>query len=413
MLVIMSTQDIPWYEDDNGMLLIDSFSQLDSWEDISCFVFHSSRDDDKSSAMSLSGLSAYVEKLIYVYEDMNSLLYFLFRGIGADIYDSLDFLMDQDTFSFITENYKSSQMTVKSPEEDVSVLVKGISNLMTHSPEDIQKMAANKNWLRTLGTAAASVDKMVTDVGGYSSNVVELLKQAKSMIDQLDLNNINLSKEISGIRQTLAEQDNYKDDKENSLHIYPSYTVPDFVQKVIYVRGVGPTMMLNTLLRFYVEYLNTDKDVSAKLLLVYPGTKNNKKRYESFKRLDRDSLSFISMSASDVYITYDPKKAILDKFFEQEKAEVFIVYDMMQGSDLITGKKVIKMYGVSGASDRDKFKMEQNMVFSPIVARRGNLHLQWWPGYAQVSEVQRKSQYYTQYSNSIYQRLNEILKIED
>lgn len=391
-----------------GVATMDSLKGVDELT-TDCLVFNSSTDDDLVLALELSRLSDSVKKVIYIGKDISPLHYCLFMGVDADIYDSEDYLTDKETLMFLVDSYKTTGMTLKSPDSDVGILAKAIATLSSRDFDNIQQHLSNTFWLKTLNTAVESVELAFRKSSQVNSDVVAMVKEAGLLVDNLTSEQSNLSHELMSLRELL--NDMQKLPRANTPFHYPTYNVPYTVQNVMYVRGYSPCRYLNSFILAYQDYLKMHKQRTCKVLFVLPKLKSLMKKYEHIPRLATDSISMFDFDLSPFYVTFEPKKMVLDSFFSQQNIGLFIVVDLTYSDVLLSGTMVKTFGAVSGLSDVVTFGLDSRTTFMSIVGQADALTIQHIMNYVNGTEQVKKTNYYAKCSK-LFESLDATLKID-
>lgn len=380
------------------------------WSNVSTLIFHSTTDPDISLIGELTSLKDKVDKVIYINSKFNPLYFCMFTGLDADIYDSEEFLSDDEMLEFLVDSYKETGMTVKSPNGDLEVLAKSIATISTSSVDGLQKMLSNEYWTKTLTTAVSNVDNAIARASQININVVEMLTESTKLIRDLEDTNIRTNDEIQKMQNIIQEME--KKTRPSTPFIFSSYNVPVNVPKVLYIKLYGNCRYLNSFILAYQHYLKMNRQYNAKVLFLMPKLKLLMQKYRDVAtRLAPESLGIVELQANSVFQTFEPKKSVMDAFFTQSGTQIFIVIDMMFGEKLLNGHMVKEVYGVGSSSDIERFKLNPSRCIMPISARRESILISHIKSYTQANAATKRSLYFDRCAES-FKRLDKILGLD-
>lgn len=399
LLVTQNTYDLP------NVRSVNTFKNVE-WEGVDCLIFHSSADSHIELVKELSTLRGKVSKVIYVNKNINALYYCIFTGLDADIYDSEEYLMDSETIDYLISDYKNTGMTITSPSSELETVAKSIALISEGSIENIQELLSNPFWTRTLTTAVAKVDRSLSLQNEINMDVLEVLSESGKYITNLEVSSERTSIEIEKLQRVLHDAESRT--RSNTPFFFNTYEVPVTVPKVLYVKGYGDCRYLNSFLLNYQHYLKMEKQYSSKILFMLPKLPLYMQKYkDGAVRLGSDSVNIVNMD-SHVFITFEPKKVVMDMFFNQPNTQIFIVVDLMFGDLMVKGHMVEKVNSVSGFSDIPRFNLQPERTIVPISATSANILIPHINRYAQSNESTKRSMYFEK-CKPYYQHLDKII----
>ncbi len=376
-----------------------------------CVIYHSSEGTELDLVRCISDLKGKVDKIIYVNNDLEPLPYGLFKGIDADIYDSEDYIEDEDIVNYIVENYKQTGMTIRKPIEDLGLIENGVNAIIDKDSEDVKQLAENELWLDSLTTSIMSLTKEASRSELMSSEMVNLLNSITSFMKDFDNSRHTTEKELQKLKEMVED---YEKSRPSTPFIYSKYTVPVQVKKVLYIKVYGNCKYLLSFLDAYQHYLKMNARCSSKLLLVLPKLKLHVQKYATtVPRIDSDTLNIINLSESDFYVSFEPKKAVLDAFFKQN-SNLYIVVDMLYGDTLIDGFNVETFNAVSGMSDLDTYKLNAHRIISSMVGLpldTESINIPYLVRYREQNEQSKRTAYFDR-CEKLFNLLDKVLKIE-
>lgn len=380
------------------------------WGNIECLIFHSSIDNEVDIILELSKAGEKVKKIIYINQTINSLFYGLFAGINADIYNDATMLEDESILDFLVDNYKETGMTIKSPDADVDTISKFLATVSKENAETLKKLVANASWLRTLEYSVNNVGTALVRTNEANTNMVEMFNRTAEMISDLEESHVKTTQEIEKLSKYIEDTEKRSaTGKQNTAFFFSTYQVSNTVPKVLYIKVYSPCRFLNSFISAYQHYLKMDRQISSKVLLAVPKLKNFMTKYDSLPRLAPETVNSLNLaSLGDSFVTFEPKTAVLNAFFNM-KTELFIVIDMMFGDNLLSGPKVIPICAVNGMSDMQKFGVQPNRCIISFTGMQANIIIPYLKDYIKASESARRTFYSDKCKDDGYKKLNILL----
>lgn len=403
-IVVISTQNL----DIEGVTILDDLRVLDA-DNYDGIVFNSSEGSDLELVRYITALANSGKKIVYINSDINSLYYCLFNGIGADIYDSEDFLADYDMLDYLLSNYKSTGMALKAPDGDLDIISNGVMAIVTKTSDEVVKLANNELWLTNINKAVDNLDIALQRNSEVNSEVVSVLNSVTTLLSNFEDNRKSTEKEIIELHKLVADYD--KKQRPNTPFMFSSYTVPVTVKKVMYIKTYGSCKYLLSFLSAYQHYLKMNKQYSSKLLVMQPKLKLHMQKYAHKKipQLSKDSIGMVNLKSYDFFVTFEPKKTVLDAFFK-ENTNLYIVVDMLCGDVMLEGYNVEQFNALSGISDIDTYKLKPEKLISSLVGLPNNIMIPHILKYQDANEQSRRTFYFDRCENS-YKLIDKILNV--
>lgn len=407
MKVIVSKEKIGKKD---GYNVVDNFSIIENdIDNLEVLIYNSSNDDLVDVVFKLSNLKDKNVKLIYINKNIDPLLYTLFKGLDGDVIDNEDVLYDVEIINFIVDNYKNTGMSVKDITSDVETISKSLELLSQSDKDKVLDLLKNKFWLKKLDNALMNIETSVARNNVLNKEIVTLVEDAKNLVNKLKEWNENTNLELENTLRLIEDME-YKS-RTNSPYVFSSYTVPVSVQKVMYVKVYGMCKYLNSFILSYLHYLKNHKGKKVKCLFVLPKFKLILNKFENVARLAPDSVDIMDFNVSDYYVTYDPKKVVLDSFFSQNANLNIVVDYSFDVDDLIKGYNITKFYAVGSKRDIDKFGLNPNYCISSITTYYGCMTISFIKGYQKEDNELIRQQLYFKNLKDVFERLNNLLGV--
>lgn len=406
----------------NDFQYINTLQNID-WSNVEVLIYHSSIDSDVDAILEISRAGETVEKIIYINEDIKALFYGLFTGLKADIYNEETYLEDEETLDFLVTEYKNTGMTMKSANTDVEAITKLLATISNETPESLAKKLSNEIWMKSLESSIQNVETALVRTDEANTNMVEMFNKTSEIIDTLQQGQTRTTEEIEKLSKYLKEiEERTTANRSGTLFVFPTFTVPNTVTRVLHVRVCSPCKFLFSFLNAYQDYLKMNKQLSTKTLIAAPKLQQFIKKYEGsdFCRLAPDTLNIRGIEQNNLFVTFEPKNQIMSKFFGM-KADVFILIDMMFGEPLVKGAKVVTVNALSGLSDIKRYNVDPKRCILSNGGLTSNIVIPTLAGYAYTSipgkgnvptNIQTKrGKYYEKCKDNAYLKLDNLLGI--
>lgn len=392
--------------------MVKSLQEVD-WSSLKTLIYNDSTDDEVEIVKKVQDLADEDKQIIYINENIDPFLYCIFMGIGADIYDTEDFLQDESVLDFFVSSFKETGMTIATPSKDIEQIAKGIAAISSGDEETVSKLITNKMWLQSLDLSIKNVNRALEIADKVNTNVVAVLQETSAMIESLEKGQDRTTKEIETFRTLLEEMklklNTQKPDvaptaplsaTNSNMFMYGTYNVPIHVPNVLYVKVYGSTRYLLSFLRVFQTFLlvETDSKINSNLLVTIPRLPLLIDKFTKLEmpRLCKDTIGLVDMKSNKEFFTYEPTKDVLDQFFNHNGRQLFIVVDFMYGTDdLLKGNKVHKFAAINGSSDYSTFKLNPENVIVAIAGLPSSITISHIPNFsAKENNKNKKIQLY-------------------
>ncbi|HBF1820579.1 TPA: hypothetical protein KNT04_002558 [Clostridioides difficile] len=373
-------------------------------ENIECLIFHSSKGSQLEILSTLIKIEKFINKIIYISTNIDNISLFecVFRCIDADIYNSEEYLSNNNIVQYIVDNYHKTDMTVSRHDKDILLL-----------ENCIKEGISSKNSLLAEVTSDALIN-IISKLNQYdeiSKNIIDIVTEMNKLIVEFENNNTKTQKEIESLNKSIKKFENT--DRPNVAFMYSTYKIINFsVSKVFYIKSWAYCNYLHSFISNYQRYLKIKKGCNAKILLILPKLSLYMKRY-SYKKipiLTPDNINLIELT-EDAYITFEPKKLVLETFLN-EKLDMHIIIDDLYGDKLIEGYNVEEFNAICNENDIKTFDLNKNRIISSISGDKDHIIIPHILSYIKESEYGKRNLYFHNCSE-VYQRLDNILLSTD
>lgn len=367
------------------------------WDDVECLIYHSSTESGFDLTSELALIKEKVAKFIYANSEITPLIYGVFESLDADIHMDESLIEDIDTINYIVDEYKETGMAVKQATDNIETLNKLVKTLGSNDLIAVQKAMSNKNWVDTVSTSVMNIEKAIQTYVDANNEVLEVIGEARQVVDNLSITQEQTGIELSNLKGMMNELDRSARTTA-SIQYYPQYQVPLKVQRVVYIRAFSPCRYLNSFILAYQDYLKMQRQKPTKLLFIMPAQgKLIMQKYSHITRLSQDTVDVIEMAKENIFVTFEPKKAVFDKFFQQQNISLYIVVDLTYNDALLTGGNVKNMYAVGSPRDIITNKLPKNRTIMTTNKVKEVITIPKIEGYVQKASTEqvRKQLYYT------------------
>lgn len=369
-------------------------------EEADCVVYHSSNDLARELPLALSSLSGKVSKIIYMNANIDPLLYCVFMGLEADIYDDDSGLEAEDTLMFYIDNYKTTGLTMSPPNTDVDTLMASLDVFTNGDIDQKTKMIMNKYWVETLNRAASNIDSAVQRSLAVNSEVTKVFAETRNFIDSIVESQGRTTEQLQLVQDTLASMEASLPGtpmarRSNTPSYYPSLPVPArALGTTLYIKALSPCRYLVSFILAFHEWARTTKMKDIRVLFVAANLDLVRHKYHHLPQLTED-ISFMNMGLSH-FITFDPRKKVLDAFFGIEKAAGYVVVDLTYGADILKMRGLKTTYATSSARDITSRQLKENTYIFSTLKAPTDLCIPVIRQYGNLPETQRPAEYAAQ-----------------
>ncbi|MFA8998089.1 hypothetical protein ACEI87_10460 [Clostridioides difficile] len=378
----------------------ENIKDISSCENIECLIFHSSNGSQLDILNTLIKIEKFINKIIYISTDIDNISLFecIFRCMDADIYDSEEYISDNNIVQYIVDNYHKTDMTVSRHDKDILLL-----------ENYIKETISSKNNLLAEVTEDALIN-IVSKLNQYdeiSKNVIDIITEINKLIVDFENDKKNTQKKIESLNESIKKFKNT--DRPNVAFMYSTYKITNFsVSKVFYIKSWAYCNYLHTFIANYQRYLKIKKGYNAKILLVLPKLGLYMKRY-SYKKipiLTPDNINLIKLT-EDAYITFEPKKLVLETFLN-EKLDMHIIIDDLFGDKLIEGYNVEEFNAICNENDIETFNLNRDRIICSISGDEDYILIPHISYYIKESEYTKRNLYF-HHCSEVYKKLDNIL----
>lgn len=363
------------------------------WRNVDCLIYCDSVEPEVKVSLELSRLGDLrksgkgPEKLVYINENINPIIFSLFAGMDADIYNNdtcESMLEDEETLEYLLAEYKNTGFSVPAGNLYLEKLSEFVNTVSKESGESLEKLKKNALWLKSLEETVSKVETSLVRTDDVNVGLVEMFNKTSQIIGDLQDKHENLTGEIESLSEELKKAMVASGNTgANTLYRFPTYTVPNVAPKTLYIRCYGPCRYLMSFLIAYQHYLKMAKQKTSKILLAVPPFPLTISRYSNLTRLAKETIDMpqIFKAENEVFVTTEPTHKILSSFFNV-RVDLMIVVDMFYGDvPLLQGAKVLQMSGVSGISDIKRYNLQPTKCFISTFGPKASLVMPHIPGF--------------------------------
>lgn len=382
-------------------------------------VFNDSDDDSVRQVLFLTNLPNTVKTVIYVNSNPDPLILMVMNGINGIIYDDEDYLIDRENLDFLVEAGGTLGTEIKAPTMDLQVLENFAAKLSTSNEAEVSRLLNTGGWLATLNNTIESLKTSIIRTEDSSTRVVEFVDNIQNHIQTLEKRNEETGMEIAKLRaniKSLASASKVPQPpiSGGSILSYGTYDVPNIIKNVIYVRCYGDVRFLTTFFLLYQNFITAGKRVNLKtnMLIIRPQLTNYTTRYSQFCKIAPVDAQLLDTSVTNVFVTFEPQKKVLDTFFNSGAA-AFFVLDFMQANEALLRGHMVKAFGAYTSPKMyetipNKTALNRSFFSMDGVKNSDCFVIPYIPGFPEMDDSSKKAAYYKN-CKSLYEKMNAIL----
>lgn len=381
-------------------------------EDCECMIFNSSENSMVEDLLLLSTLKDKNIKSIFINDDIEPLYGIAFNGLQGVIVkqsSSMEILKDNEVLDYLVNSYRDSGMNAKTTSQEFESLVECVKVLSEASEGDkLVEVINNELWKKNLQAKLSNIDVAIAKANEKDTAVIQLLGKLSKMLDDVNRNNEEMAMQISALQKSVMDMQ--ISGARNNLNFFPRYSVSPALKHVLYVKEESTCPFLRSFMYAYMKHVSRVKELNFKMLVVLPKLKSVMEKYRSLPKLSPDSIKLVSIDSSDVYVTFEPTKAVLDKLFSS-RDDGYIVLDCSYGDELLTGHTIVRLNAVSSYADMERLKLKEDRTIMSMITTERNIEIPYFKEYVTQKNDASKISLYVSYCKEQYEKLDKMLNL--
>lgn len=381
-------------------------------EDCECMIFNSSENSMVEDLLLLSTLKDKNIKSIFINDDIEPLYSIAFNGLQGVIVkqsSSMEILKDNEVLDYLVNSYRDSGMNAKTTSQEFESLVECVKVLSEASEGDkLVEVINNELWKKNLQAKLSNIDVAIAKANEKDTAVIQLLGKLSKMLDDVNRNNEEMAMQISALQKSVMDMQ--ISGARNNLNFFPRYSVSPALKHVLYVKEESTCPFLRSFMYAYMKHVSRVKELNFKMLVVLPKLKSVMEKYRSLPKLSPDSIKLVSIDSSDVYVTFEPTKAVLDKLFSS-RDDGYIVLDCSYGDELLTGHTIVRLNAVSSYADMERLKLKEDRTIMSMITTERNIEIPYFKEYVTQKNDASKISLYVSYCKEQYEKLDKMLNL--
>lgn len=381
-------------------------------EDCECLIFNSSENSMVEDLLLLSTLKDKNIKSIFINDDIEPLYSIAFNGLQGVIVkqsSSMEILKDNEVLDYLVNSYRDSGMNAKTTSQEFESLVECVKVLSEASEGDkLVEVINNELWKKNLQAKLSNIDVAIAKANEKDTAVIQLLGKLSKMLDDVNRNNEEMAMQISALQKSVMDMQ--ISGARNNLNFFPRYSVSPALKHVLYVKEESTCPFLRSFMYAYMKHVSRVKELNFKMLVVLPKLKSVMEKYRSLPKLSPDSIKLVSIDSSDVYVTFEPTKAVLDKLFSS-RDDGYIVLDCSYGDELLTGHTIVRLNAVSSYADMERLKLKEDRTIMSMITTERNIEIPYFKEYVTQKNDASKISLYVSYCKEQYEKLDKMLNL--
>lgn len=377
-----------------------------------CLIFNNSEDSNVEDLLILSKLKDKSIKCIYITEEMDPLYSIAFSGLQGVIVkqsSSSQLVHDKEVLDYLVKTYKSSSMGTKTASQEFESLVECIRVLSEEKDtKELQHIITNNIWQKNLQAKLANVDVALARASEKDGAVLNLLSKLSAMLDDVNKSNEETAYQLNALQKTVNEMQT--SGGKNSLNFFSKYSVSPSIKHALYIKEESTCPFLRAFMFSYMRHVKRVKELNFKMLLIMPKLKNMMEKYKELPKLSPDSIKLVTVESSELYVTFEPTKAVMDKFFSS-KNDGYIVVDCSYGTELLTGPTVTKLHAISSVKDIERLKLKESKCIMSMTDMGDNIMIPFFNEYVTQKNDASKVSLYVLHCQEQYEKIDKMLNL--
>lgn len=400
-----------------GYTVVNMVSDIKS--DFSVIIYNSSDASTEEDTLDLISLISNDigarQKYIYLSDVSNGLLRSIFMLLGGIVIDSFTDIPDSDLLDMLVSDYSARDMGVSAvrPDEQFDSLVGVLSGLQQSDTSKVIELLQNDVWLEALRSSCKAVKDVLDAIKFIIQDSIKALDTANKKIESLSSKNVALTADVNALKGTeeTVNKRGVKSKDSNTSFIYAPYTITGRTSNILFVKEYPHCHFLVSFLIAYQAYLK-NLSYRYKILLVCSnhGLMIDRYRSEDIPCLSEDSLNLVD-TTKDVYVTYAPKKTVIDTFMGFESDGCIIVDMLYNGDPIINGSSVIRFNAVGGLGAIKRWNLPLDTCISTAAAYDKGIAIPLIDEYASASNHMQRVALYSECCTESFKKLDAKLGI--
>lgn len=319
-------------------------------------------------------------KTVYINDNPNEFLAFLFQMFRGHVIEDTS-LISKGGIALLLEDIGETgyekETEIKSLERVKSFVDGLLSKIRFRDISEISNYITDADVVDSMTTLSASLEDTLAVKGDVNQVMARTLMGLGALLSDMERTKETLEDELEKVKKLYEDRVPVENSNSFSggIEMYPTYTVRETSIPTMYVRSYSPTRFLTTFLLAYQDRLIHDKNRKVKVLIVIPKNTLTIKKYAVFPNIGNMATNIMVMSKTNVFYTTEPKKSVLDTFFNQRGVSLYIVIDLTYGDKLLQGAGVKYFAAAGSVREIQTFSLTTNHTFTPMFKTASSLPL--------------------------------------
>lgn len=346
--------------------LIKSLKQLRELQDIDLIIIHDFTEDDFNAGVFISeARSKGVDRFIYINSSPSSVVTMVMQGVDGRCFTDNFYLDDEEELDALVEECFGEETDEANTSLAVAALgtVQDFIKAFARGEERIKAPIYLDNVTQAINELAVVNKEQETTITTMGSSALAVFERASSIIHKIDENRRILEQKLQEVENQSMNQPSHAVFSNSIQYFAPISYMGN--KTVLLVREYSPCRYLTSFMLGYLHHLHYELNKRVKLLFVVPKLSGIFAKYAEFTAITQESMGIKSLYDSEILVTNNPKKEVLDEIFKQN-CDIFVIVDRLYGTSDIVTKRVTRICAASSFSDIARYKLDPAKTIFPV-----------------------------------------------
>ncbi len=332
---------------------------------IDVLVLNSSAESESDKTLELINLKGKVNDIVYICEEVSTetSIKMLILGYGGRYFSDTFFLCSKEELSNLLRSI--NEISALATLGGVSVLNDFVERYLKKDVTDV-----NPSYLQVLKEAVTSIksdyNKKTLELSQMSETASDVFTSTYATIDSLMKDRKKLEDMIDNMKDNLdVSRTPMRRSGASSITMFPRF---DYKKNkdIIRVKKVGDCPYLVSFFLGFRLYLEKQKNLRPKLIIILPVGGNYEKAYSDFTWVTSSSYKSGASYCEHTVFTNYPISDVLLKLLDDDNFGIFVVLDctVSDRRHILNSKGPVVKYAVSGEGVIKKFNIDKSAFFT-------------------------------------------------
>ena len=329
---------------------------------ISIIIIHKFNETDFDAGVFLSEFyQAGVKTFVYLSNEPSIIVKMALSGINGYIYEDDFYLDDEEELQGLIDDLGIDED--ESLADTSASIVGDFIQSFARGDEKIKAPLYLEQVTEAVNELSKSVNQKEYQISIMGESAIDIFSRASNIIKNMSEQKGAIEKKLEDLKRVQSSAANMKPTFSNNVQFFPQIQYMR-TPTLLLVREYTPCKYLTSFLLMYSQYVHFKLSKRVKYIILYKNCYCESVRYQKFTKINNETQNIDSLYDNEHLAVNIPKKDVLNKIFEKQQIDLFIVLDRMyEKEDMITGR-IKKLNAASGLGDVEKFglKAEQTIM---------------------------------------------------